>query len=177
MEIIKGNITGVQAMGQISTKHGPFFKTMLTVQTQNGAFTGELLSKGVVGQESIGQLAELEMTNDPQYGVKFKKHYDKPYNPQGQGQGQSYQSKAKGSNNSFALSYAKDLVVADRIPLLDMFGTAKEMLAFLDTGNVPLQNVPNPDPAITDTGGQANPDWVGPNPEPPDDEIPFSGRG
>jgi hypothetical protein len=40
-------------------------------------------------------------------------------------------------NCSFALSYAKDLVVADKVAISEIFRMAKEMKQFLDTGEEP----------------------------------------
>ena len=94
------------------------------------------LSDGKSG-ESFGKdipigtpVDQLEIT-EGQYGVKIK--WNNPAKPQG-----SFGMKQRGGNESFALSYAKDIYIEcqDKIPPMNidqMFQVAEKMLTWLDS--------------------------------------------
>jgi len=67
--------------------------------------------------------------------------------------------KTVSKNTSFAMAYAKDLVIGGKLPIDDMYSEAQKMLHFMDTGKEMPQQAP---PQVTQS---YTPD--------PNDSIPF----
>jgi hypothetical protein len=64
-----------------------------------------------------------------QYGLDIK--WNRP-------SGNGFQGGRKGGNESFALAYAKDLVVGGKVELKNIFATAEKFLAWLDSKKAPI---------------------------------------
>ena len=96
----------------------------------------------------VGQEALYEITKeDPQYGKSGK--VKKPESANFQGGQKNYGS--KGNNRSFALSYAKDMVVAllgsgVKVSTDETLGIADKFLAWLD--QKPVEQNHNPKPQV-----------------------------
>lgn len=89
---------------------------------------GVTLSDGNQG-ESFNEIpigtndTEIEITEN-QYGKKFK--YKKPNSFGGGG------AKQNKGNESFAMSYAKDLVIADKVNIKDLLPTADKIFDWME---------------------------------------------
>ena len=77
--------------------------------------------------------------------------------------------KPNGKNRAFALSYTKDLAVAGIVSLDDIRAITTEFCGYLDNGDW-LGNFEKSAPGAQ---AQGNPDYVGDEPTPPSDDIPF----
>ena len=107
-----------------------------------------------------GILETYVKDGDTKYSIGRAKCVDAP-KPTAQAQGGGSQSNGD-KNRSFAMSYAKDLVVAGRVPIDELRAKANVILEWLE-GKVPVAK-----------GGDPNPEYSE-NPEPVDEgsDIPF----
>lgn len=110
------------------------------------------LSDGRGGQSfgreiAIGTpMSDLEITDKGQYGLDFKLKK--------QGGAWMGSGKQRGGNESFALSYAKDLVVGGKVDLKQILSTADKLYAW-------LEGKKGPAPAQSAASLQANPNPTG----------------
>ena len=102
------------------------------------------------GGESFGKeiplgtpVSELIIEDTGQYGLKIKLKQS--------GFGGGFQGKGRGGNESFALSYSKDLVVAGKVDIKNILPTADKLYAWLEGKKAnPVASTP-PDKAKTST--------------------------
>jgi len=100
-------------------------------------------------------VSDLTIDNDPKYGLKIK--LNKP------AQGGGYQGKQRSGNESFALSYAKDIVCAGKTDLKNLLPLADKLYDWLEKKK-----------AVTPT--QSAPIVLAsqlPTPTPTNDDLPF----
>jgi hypothetical protein len=88
-------------------------------------------------------VSDLEINNDPQYGLKIKLKKQA-------GSFGGYQGKRSG-NESFALSYSKDLVVGGKVDLKDILTTADKLYKWLEAKKAPDEvQKPKPEQKVSD---------------------------
>ncbi len=179
MQTISGIIKSIVPDGGYQSQHGYIYNFQMTIQNASGILTqGQIGSKSQAYPIPIEQPINVEVSNS-QEGLKFKK-----YNPQYAGQGSSQgspqgssQPKAsggKGSNRSFAMSYAKDLVVAGKADFSTLTVLAGKIVDWLDDKppQQPSQQAPQQSPQQTQY--QPNPEYSeNPDPVPEDDDLRF----
>ena len=90
---------------------------------------GESFNKIPLGTKE----GDLEITNDPKYGLKIK------LKSTGQGGG-GYSGKQRSGNESFALSYAKDVVCAGKTDLKNLLPLADKLYDWLEKKKAPVSN-------------------------------------
>lgn len=71
-----------------------------------------------------------------QYGLDIK--WNKP------GQGAGFQKSSRGGNESFALSYAKDLVIGGKVELKSILTTAEKLYGWLESKKAPIAVTASP---------------------------------
>jgi len=177
-----GQITQITPDGGYQSQRGYIYTFQMTIQCPDGTFTGQIGSKSQVYPLGIGETINVDVTST-QHGVRFKK-----FNPQyAQQQIASAQAAigrpadsqtAKQSESkvdmpkirSMAISYAKDMFVADKADGGTQFWrTVCDMTAFIVAGVTPKPN------SNIQTGQQKmhTGDDKPFSPEEPDDEIPW----
>jgi len=67
-----GNITQIQPAGSFSNQHGEMFSFNMTIQCQDGVFTGHINSKSQNYPKNVGDEITVE-TSMNNYGMQFKK--------------------------------------------------------------------------------------------------------
>ncbi len=190
MNIIKGTIREVRLPDGKPDQYGNSYQ-FIKVATDAGDVWGRIGCKKPYTANDVGQNGQWESTqetdNQGQTRNKFKKHYDKPY------QGQQAPSASSGTSKDENVDWdAKDMrnarmaglkaatqlicLMAEMMKIEVSPNTIKKTAAeFVDyiynglgaseqAGNL-LGKPPE--------GVQTNPDWVGPDPPPPSDDIPF----
>ena len=70
--MINGTIANIVPLGQYSGQNGLIYTFTMTINSQNGAITGEIGSKSNVYPMSIGESITVETRQDA-HGTKFKK--------------------------------------------------------------------------------------------------------
>ena len=160
-----GTITNLQPAGGYDGQNGHINTFHMTIQFPDGMVTGEIGSKSQTYPANVGDEINVEVSNT-QYGVRFKKVNPQYANaPQGQQQGQQKQSNSNNEkdNKSFAMAYAKDLVMAGTIRLNEMLGWATAMDDWMGG------KTPQAQPQPTQPPQRNYPETV----NPPDDDLPF----
>ena len=120
-----GTITNLQPAGGYDGQNGHINTFHMTIQFPDGMVTGEIGTKSQNYPANVGDSISVDVSQT-QYGVRFKK-VNPQYAQQDAQQGQQNNTNGKKDNKSFAMAYAKDLVVADKIRLGDMVGWATVM--------------------------------------------------
>lgn len=105
---MKGKILEIDGTGSWPGQHGEMFTYLVRIQGDDEIYTGEANAKSERADGlpyKIGDEVEFEHepASNPNYKDKLKIRKEGSEN---------YGGKAKGSNRSFALSYAKDLAIA-----------------------------------------------------------------
>ncbi len=150
----------------------------VTVQTTSGPVEGVKVSKKELTQNFLGQEVEWDMTEEQ--GDKGPYNRFKRPPQQGSERPASTQSRQSGDdrNRSFALSYAKDLVVAGKIEFDNLFVIADRMQTWLEGKAVGIQESSGgyPDNPPNFGGGTSTPDHTQAaydTSQPTGDDIPF----
>ena len=136
---MKGNIQSIQPNGSFQTQYGEMFAFVYTidgVQYQQN-------HKTQASPFAVGSELEFEITTQAtqQYPAKIRKvQPEQQAFPVANGQ-----AKKPANNRSFALSYAKDLVVSKDIEMQHLFELAERMDRWL-TGEVAIGNTAPPTP-------------------------------
>jgi len=129
---MKGKILEIDYSNSWTGKHGEMHTYLVRIQANDEIFFGEANAKSETAEGlpyKIGDEVEFEheSASNPDYNDKLKikreelEGYLRDVNRAG-----NY-SKTKGNNRSFAASYAKDLVVAGKIELKQMFEMADKI--------------------------------------------------
>lgn len=148
---IQGNITSIVPDNGYQSRQGYIYTFQMGIQTPMGVYEGQIGAKTQIYPLGIGQPIIVEIIQSDK-GIRFKK-----INPQFAGQSPQrplqntpkplpqakqpapQQSSGSGSNlTSFAMSYAKDLVVAGKVDILDMYKVAQSMHEYMTTGKHPF---------------------------------------
>lgn len=146
---ISGTILSIVPDGGYQSQQGYVYTFQMGINTPAGVYTGQIGSKTQAYPLAVGQSIVVDMTNsnkgvrfkkiNPQYATNAPQQPNTPAPPPQTPQ----QPKAPAPQNgldktSFAMAYAKDLVVAGKIPLLNMYKVAMTMLEFMTTGKHPF---------------------------------------
>ncbi len=132
---VTGTIVNIQPDGSYQSQNGLIYTHQMSIQSPQGLIIGQIGSKSEIYPINAGQEITVEMTNT-QHGVRLKR-IDPQYAGQSGSPSASTQSRQGGGkggndrNNSFALSYAKDLVVAGKIEFSQLFDIAGRMKTWL----------------------------------------------
>lgn len=148
---IQGNITNIVSDGGYNTDNGYVYTFQMGIQTPMGVYTGQIGAKTQIYPLGVGQPIIVDMT-ESQHGTRFKKvnpkfagqspqrppqNTPKPLPPAKQPAPQ--QSSGNGlDKTSFAMAYAKDLVVAGKVDILNMYKVAQSMHEYMTTGKHPF---------------------------------------
>ena len=122
---VASKVKSVQANGTYDSAHGTLFKFEYEMED------GRVLSANHKSQDGflkVGESAEYTIKGNNAYGNYGSVSKPKPaFTPNGN----SY--KKTGGNASFALSYAKDLVVADKVDIKQILETAERLNNWLNS--------------------------------------------
>jgi len=177
--MINGTIANIVPLSQYNSQNGLIYTFTMTINSQNGAVTGEIGSKSNVYPMCIGESIAVETKQDA-HGTKFKK-----INPQYASQNVPPGFNLKGPlqpaqppNDTqeqilrqCAGKCASWLAAAAIIKYGERFKEAERWVQYFKKGLTP--NMLPADERIPDKV-QPNPDWVGDDAPPPiDDDIPY----
>lgn len=189
-----GQIVQIVPDGGYQSQNGYINTFQMTIQCQDGTFTGQIGSKSEIYPLGIGETINVDMANT-QHGVRFKK-FNPQYAQAGQGQQPYNQPTQAATGRPTASSAAKpapqgvnphDLSIERQCaaksacnycglsgkPAENIVPIAIELAYFMKTGNN-FTNIPEAHPDITDQAPITNPGYVGDDPPPPpDDGIPY----
>ena len=103
---------------------------------QNGTVYYHLLQMDNGDKINIGKKKELSVGDEITYEITEtgQQEYNKAKSAQKEFTG-GFSGKSKGGNGSFALSYAKDLVIGGVIDIKDILTTAERFKTWLDGSN------------------------------------------
>ncbi len=169
-----GKIVNIVPTNGYSGTHGWIHTYQMTIACQDGQFTGEIGSKSSPYPLTVGQEISV-MIENTEHGTRFTK-----FNPQyaGQAGSQSPQSTPQGAQNrpqSSNRDYDKENRGKCRFGFYQAdMSSGKFCATSLINDAVELQAIEKlVEQSMNGLGGTPNPDWVGDNPPPLTDEIPY----
>lgn len=132
---MKAKITKIDFVQEIETKHGTMYKFNAHYNGKVGSF---LSKKREQSSFKEGEEAEFTETSREYNGTTY--FNIKKVSPYGQSNFNRRVKQEQSKYSGFAMSYAKDLVVAGKINETQMFSAAKKMLDWMVEQDKQLAN-------------------------------------
>lgn len=136
---MKGKIISVKYHKPVTTKYGEMHQHQVTIEKDGVNILCQYLCKSkdqntfIGGKEAEYNLTEREYQGNTYYNIK-------PINNRGNSNFSRNIKKEQSKYSGFAMSYAKDLVVAGSIEANQMFPTAQKMLDWMVEQDKALEN-------------------------------------